>query len=101
MRTNLPISATSIHCWGCSRPRSSHPSNSLVRSCPMQDDPTLDHVREVRHRISEQCAHDPKRLVEYYIQLQAKYANRLLEQGKDNHAKATPAPASQGTTRLG
>jgi hypothetical protein len=25
----------------------------------MHPDPTLDHVREVRHRISEQCAHDP------------------------------------------
>jgi len=47
----------------------------------MQADPTLDHVREVRHRISEQCAHDPKKLVEYYIKLQAKYADRLLGQG--------------------
>ena len=59
----------------------------------MQSDPTLDHVREVRHRISQQCDHDPKKLVEYYIQLQAKYAGRLLEQGKDKQPKATPAPA--------
>ena len=59
----------------------------------MQDDPILDHVREVRHRISQRCAHDPKKLVEYYIQLQAKYADRLLEQGQDKQPKATPAPA--------
>jgi hypothetical protein len=59
----------------------------------MHDDPTLDHVREVRHRISQQCAHDPKKLVEYYIQLQAKYADRLLGQSQDKQPKATPAPA--------
>lgn len=59
----------------------------------MHDDPTLDHVREVRHRISEQCAHDPKKLVEYYIQMQAKYTDRLLEQGQDKQPQATPAPA--------
>ena len=59
----------------------------------MHDDPTLDHVREVRHRISQQCAHDPKKLVEYYIELQAKYAERLLGQGLHKQPKATPAPA--------
>ncbi len=59
----------------------------------MHDDPTLDHVREVRHRISQQCAHDPKKLVEYYIRLQAKYADRLLEQGHDKPPKATPTTA--------
>ena len=31
----------------------------------MQPDPTLDQIREVRHRISQQCAHDPKKLVAY------------------------------------
>ena len=61
----------------------------------MQPDPTLDHVREVRHRISQQCAHDPKKLVEYYIQLQAQYADRLLEPGKAEQPQAIPAPAEQ------
>ena len=59
----------------------------------MYDDPTLDHVRGVRHRVSEQCAHDPKKLIEYYIQLQAKYTGRLLEQGQEKQPKATPTPA--------
>jgi hypothetical protein len=61
----------------------------------MHPDPTLDHVREVRHRISQRCAHDPQRLVEYYIQLQAQYADRLLEPGKAKQPQATPAPAEQ------
>src|SRR5215813_10584151 len=34
-----------------------------------------------------------KKLIEYYIQLQAQYADRLLEPGKDKQPQATPAPA--------
>lgn len=34
----------------------------------MKDDPTITRIREVRHSISEKCGHDPKKLVEYYIQ---------------------------------
>jgi len=41
-------------------------------------DPTIDRIREARRRISEKCGNDPKRLVEYYMKLQAeKYADRL------------------------
>lgn len=58
----------------------------------MQIDPTLDRVREARHRISQQCEHDPKRLVEYYLKLQAKYADRLLAQGKQKAPEGTSAP---------
>ncbi len=54
-------------------------------------DPTIDRIRAVRHRISEQCGHDPKRLVEYYMKLQAeKYADRLVR---------SPKPASQESLR--
>jgi hypothetical protein len=38
----------------------------------------IDEVREVRHRISERVGHDPVRLVEYYLQLQSEYRDRLL-----------------------
>lgn len=48
----------------------------------MQDDLAIAHMREVRHRISQQHAHDPKKLVEYYLQLQEKHKDRLLEQVK-------------------
>jgi hypothetical protein len=32
----------------------------------------------VRHRISEACGHNPRRLVERYLELQQRYAHRLL-----------------------
>ena len=59
----------------------------------MQDDPAIAHVREVRHRISQQHAHDPKKLVEYYIQLQEKHQDRLLEQVKSKKPEETSAQA--------
>jgi hypothetical protein len=49
---------------------------------PNPSDPIIDEIREVRHRISEQCAHDPARLVAYYIEFQVRYRNRLVETTK-------------------
>jgi hypothetical protein len=46
---------------------------------PNPSDPIIDEIREVRHRISERFAHDPARLVAYYIELQERYRNRLVE----------------------
>ena len=43
-----------------------------------KDDPTIESIREARHRISEEHGHDPQRLVEYYIELQKKYEHQLL-----------------------
>jgi hypothetical protein len=45
---------------------------------PKQVDPVIDEVRQERHRISQQCGHDPARLVAYYMELQKKYAERLI-----------------------
>ena len=59
----------------------------------MQDDPAIVHVREVRHLISQQHAHDPKKLVEYYLQLQEKYKDRLLEQVKSKKPEEASAQA--------
>ena len=42
------------------------------------DDPTITRVRAARHRISEQCGHDPRQVVEYYLELQKKYRSCLL-----------------------
>ena len=36
----------------------------------MKDDPAIKRIRDVRHRISEEHGHDPKRLVAYYMELQ-------------------------------
>ena len=44
----------------------------------MDADPVIARIREARHRISEQCGHDPKRLVEYYMKLQERHKDRLV-----------------------
>lgn len=38
----------------------------------------LEEIRRVRHQISVEIGHDPKRLLEYYRKLEAEYADRLL-----------------------
>jgi hypothetical protein len=38
-----------------------------------QNDPVIDEIREVRHRISARFDHDPARLVTYYITQVATY----------------------------
>jgi len=45
-------------------------------------DPTIDEIRAVRHKISEQFGNDPKRLVEHYMKLQERHADRLVRPPK-------------------
>lgn len=47
-----------------------------------QNDPVIDEIREVRHRISARLNHDPARLVAYYMELQKQYQDRLIETKK-------------------
>ena len=42
----------------------------------MTEDPVIQAVREVRHRISESVGHDPHKLVAYYRQRQECRENR-------------------------
>lgn len=44
-----------------------------------QIDPVIDEVREIRHRISARVHHDPTKLVEYYMELQEQYGDRLID----------------------
>lgn len=44
-----------------------------------KDDPTIERIREARHRISEEHGHDPQKIVEYFLELQKKYDERLLD----------------------
>jgi hypothetical protein len=44
----------------------------------MKDDATITRIRETRHGISERCEHDPRKVIEYYLELQKKYQGRLL-----------------------
>jgi hypothetical protein len=56
-----------------------------------QNDPVIDEIREVRHRISERCGHDPQRLVAYYIALQERHRDRLLDTAKTPEQEDTSA----------
>ena len=47
-----------------------------------RSDPVIDEVREVRQRISARFGHDPARLVAYYMELQERHRDRLIDQPK-------------------
>ena len=53
---------------------------------PSKNDPVIDEIREVRHRISARFDHDPERLVAYYIELPRRYQNRLIKKEKSPNA---------------
>ncbi len=38
----------------------------------------LEQVRAARHRISKRFGHDPRKLVEHYMELQQEYKDRLV-----------------------
>lgn len=44
---------------------------------PPIPDPVIDEIREVRHRISASCDHDPAKLVSYLMQYQEQFRDRL------------------------
>lgn len=56
---------------------------------PSKNDPVIDEVREVRHRISARFDHDPERLVAYYMEMQEQYRDRLLASPQQEREKQT------------
>jgi hypothetical protein len=42
-------------------------------------DPVIDEIRNTRHSISARFDHDPERLVTYYMELQKRYRERLIQ----------------------
>ena len=48
----------------------------------MKDDPTILRIRKARHQISKRFNHNPKKLIEYYIKLQKRHQDRLIETAK-------------------
>ena len=60
-----------------------------------QNDPVIDEIREIRHRISEQFGHDPVKLVAHYMQLQERYRDRLI--GAPNTEKGGDQPGAEST----
>ncbi|MEQ1906973.1 MAG: hypothetical protein ABL888_22505 [Pirellulaceae bacterium] len=45
---------------------------------PPMPDPVIDEIREIRHRISASCDHDPAKLVAYLMQYQEQFRDRLI-----------------------
>ena len=56
--------------------------NKFCHIVMMKDDPTIDQIREIRRRISARCDHDPKKIVDYYMALQEKFQERLVNPAK-------------------
>jgi hypothetical protein len=49
----------------------------------MMPDPTIDAIREVRHRISVSVGHDARKLVEHYRKLQQRHSERVISRGAE------------------
>jgi hypothetical protein len=41
----------------------------------------LEEIRVVRHAISEEIGHDPRRITEYYSSIQAQLKDRIVNRG--------------------
>jgi len=55
-----------------------------------KDDPTITRIREARHKISEDCEHDPQKMVEYYVELQKKYQERVISSTQQETTPGEP-----------
>ncbi len=62
---------------------------------PTMPDPVIDEIREIRHRISASCDHDPAKLVAYLMQYQQQFRDRLIYD--PNEPTAQPAEIDRGT----
>lgn len=45
----------------------------------IKDNPLIERIRKVRHQISKEYNHDPKRLVEHYIELEKRHKERFFD----------------------
>jgi hypothetical protein len=54
----------------------------------MQENQVIARIREARHRISEACDHDPRKLVNYYKELQMRHKERLLRSKEEREEVA-------------
>ena len=54
----------------------------------MQEDQAIAEIREVRRQISEECDHDPRKLIAYYKELQLRHQDRLLRPEESNEEVA-------------
>lgn len=45
----------------------------------MRADPTIDRIRKIRHEISDECNHNTRKMIEYYMKYQQKFADGLMK----------------------
>jgi hypothetical protein len=66
----------------------------------MKTDPGLQPTREVREQISRDHGNDPRRLVEYYMEFQRRFSERLLPPpGQERAAEQADAADRPSTGR--
>lgn len=53
----------------------------------------LERIRRVRHEISAEHGHDPRRLIEHYMKLQESHSDRLVETVAPGALQPQPADA--------
>lgn len=44
-----------------------------------EEDAAMKWIRDIRHQISAEFSHDPKKLGDHYRELEKKYADRLIK----------------------
>jgi hypothetical protein len=54
-----------------------NPLDSLEKRMENKPEDPIDRIRRTRHEISAKYNHDPRKLVEHYMELQEKHADRL------------------------
>ncbi len=70
-----------------------------MRVVTTQDDPVVDEIRAIRHRISARFDHDPARMIAFYVELHERFGDRLIDAIKsgeyDSDARAV-RPSESG-----
>ena len=54
----------------------------------MKTESTLERIRRVRHEISEECDHDPPKLVAYFQKRQQDHRDKLVSRKSDQSEEA-------------
>ena len=59
----------------------------------------LEEIRHVRHLISEEIGHDPRRIADYYASLQADLKSRVINRSGETVADPSSDAASNSPPR--
>jgi hypothetical protein len=62
----------------------------------MKDDPIIAEIRRVRHRISEECGHDPDKIVERYMRIQEARESRACRATRESRRRSPAGNSFRG-----